>query len=249
MTGMLRIAAASMVGTMLEYFDFAVYNSLAALVFNRIFFPSFDPLAGTILAFATFAVGYLARPFGGILFGRLGDKRGRRYVLMTTLLLMGVTTVSMGLLPTYESAGIASPVLLVLLRFIQGMALGGEWAGAVLLSLEHGQADRRGRNGAWAQAGPSLGTLLATGLIALITVAMPPEAFQHWGWRIPFLASTVLIVFGLWLRKGVEETPLFEQLRLRNAMARAPVREVLGGYWRRLLIAGGVRIGSDVQYS
>lgn len=249
MTGMLRIAAASMVGTMLEYFDFAVYNSLAALVFNRIFFPSFDPLAGTILAFATFAVGYLARPFGGILFGRLGDKRGRRYVLMTTLLLMGVTTVSMGLLPTYESAGIASPVLLVLLRFIQGMALGGEWAGAVLLSLEHGQADRRGRNGAWAQAGPSLGTLLATGLIALVTLAMPPEAFQHWGWRIPFLASTVLIVFGLWLRKGVEETPLFEQLRLRNAMARAPVREVLAGYWRRLLIAGGVRIGSDVQYS
>ncbi len=238
-----------MVGTALEYFDFAVYNSLAALVFNRIFFPSFDPLAGTILAFATFAVGYLARPFGGILFGRLGDRRGRRYVLVATLLLMGVTTVSMGLLPTYERAGLASPLLLVLLRFVQGMALGGEWAGAVLLALEHGAPDRRGRNGAWAQVGPALGTLLATGLIALITFAMPPEAFQDWGWRLPFLASTVLIAFGLWLRTGVEETPLFEQLRSRNIVARAPVREVVAGHWRALLIAGGARIGADVQYS
>lgn len=249
MTAMRRIAAASMVGTMLEYFDFAVYNSLAALVFNRIFFPSFDPLAGTILAFATFAIGYLARPFGGVLFGRLGDRRGRRYVLMATLLLMGVTTVSMGLLPSYETAGLLSPLLLVLLRFVQGMALGGEWAGAVLLSLEHGRPDRRGRNGAWAQMGPALGTLLATGLIALITVAMPAEAFQDWGWRLPFLASAMLIVFGLWLRTGVEETPVFERLRSRNVIARAPVREVVVGHWRRLLIAGGARMGADVQYS
>lgn len=249
MTVMRRIALASMVGTALEYFDFAVYNSLAALVFNRIFFPSLDPLAGTILAFATFAVGYLARPFGGVLFGRLGDRRGRRYVLMATLLLMGVTTVSMGLLPTYESAGLASPLLLVLLRFVQGMALGGEWAGAVLLSLEHGATDRRGRNGAWAQVGPAVGTLLATGLIALITVSMSPGSFQSWGWRVPFLASVVLIAFGLWLRTGVDETPLFEQLRARNTVARAPVREVVAGHWRALLIAGGTRIGADVQYS
>ena len=249
MASMRRIAAASMVGTMLEYFDFAVYNSLAALVFNRIFFPSFDPLAGTILAFATFAVGYLARPFGGVLFGRLGDRRGRRFVLMATLLLMGVTTVAIGLLPTYRDAGIISPVLLVLLRFVQGMALGGEWAGAVLLSLEHGGPDHRGRNAAWAQVGPALGTLLATGFIALITVTMPAEAFQSWGWRLPFLASTVLIVFGLWLRTGVDETPLFEQLRTRQSLARSPVRDVLIGHWRRLLIAGGARIGADVQYS
>ena len=172
MTAMRRIAAASAIGTMLEYFDFAVYNSLAALVFNRIFFPAFDPLAGTILAFATFGVGYLARPFGGVVFGRLGDRRGRRYVLIATLLLMGVTTVSMGVLPTYQQAGIISPLMLVLLRFVQGMALGGEWAGAVLLGLEHGGPDHRGRNGAWAQIGPALGTLLATGLIALIALAI-----------------------------------------------------------------------------
>ena len=249
MTGMRRIAAASMIGTTLEYFDFAVYNSLAALVFNRIFFPSFDPLAGTILAFATFAVGYLARPFGGVFFGRLGDRRGRRYVLIATLLLMGTTTVAMGLLPTYQNAGIASPVLLVLLRFVQGTALGGEWAGAVLLALEHGVSDRRGRNGAWAQAGPSLGTLFATGFIALVTMAMPPTAFQQWGWRLPFLASAGLIAFGLWLRTGVDETPLFTELRTRAAVARAPVREVVANHWRRLLVAGGVRIGPDVLYS
>jgi MFS family permease len=234
---------------MLEYFDFAVYNSLAAIVFNRIFFPSFDPLSGTILAFATFAVGYLARPLGGVIFGRLGDRRGRRFVLMATLLMMGLATVCIGLLPTYEQAGIISPILLVLLRFVQGTALGGEWAGAVLLSLEHGEPDRRGRNGAWAQLGPSLGTLLATAFIAVLALLMPPAAFQSWGWRIPFLASSALIIFGLWLRSGVGETPLFEELRARQALARAPVREVVRGHWRRVLIGGGVRIGADVQYS
>ena len=249
MSASTRIATASMVGTTLEYFDFAVYNSLAAMVFNRLFFPSFDPLSGTILAFATFAVGYLARPLGGVVFGRLGDRRGRRFVLMATLLMMGFATVCIGLLPTYEQAGIMSPILLVLLRFVQGTALGGEWAGAVLLSLEHGEPHRRGRNGAWAQLGPSLGTLLATAFIAVITLVMPPAAFQSWGWRVPFLASSALILFGLWLRTGIGETPLFEELRARQAVAHAPVREVVVGHWRRLLIGGGVRIGADVQYS
>lgn len=246
---MRRIAAASMIGTALEYFDFAVYNSLAALVFNRIFFPAYDPLTGTLLAFATFAIGYLARPVGGVVFGRLGDRRGRRFVLMTTLVLMGAATLLIGLLPGYQQAGIISPLLLVLLRFAQGAAVGGEWAGAVLLSFEHGAADERGRNGAWAQMGPSLGTLLATACIALITVALSAADFLSWGWRIPFLASAGLIGFGLWLRTGVDETPLFEQLRARQALARAPLREVLAGHWRRLLIAGGARIGADVLYS
>jgi MFS family permease len=249
MTPMRRIAAASMIGTTLEYFDFAVYNSLAALVFNRIFFPAYDPLTGTLLAFATFAVGYLARPVGGVIFGRLGDRRGRRFVLMTTLVLMGVATLLIGLLPGYEQAGIISPLLLVLLRFVQGAAVGGEWAGAVLLSFEHGAPDERGRNGAWAQMGPSLGTLLATAFIAVITLTFSAANFQSWGWRIPFLASAGLIAFGLWLRGGVDETPLFEQLQARHALARAPLREVLAGHWRRLLVAGGARIGADVMYS
>ena len=238
-----------MIGTALEYFDFAIYNSLAALVFNRIFFPAYDPLTGTLLAFATFAVGYLARPVGGIIFGRLGDRRGRRFVLMTTLVLMGLATLLIGLLPGYKDAGIISPLLLVLLRFAQGAAVGGEWAGAVLLSFEHGADNQRGRNGAWAQMGPSLGTLLATACIAIITVAVSAADFLSWGWRLPFLASTGLIAFGLWLRTGVDETPLFEQLQARQALARAPLREVLAGHWRRLLIAGGARIGADVLYS
>jgi len=249
MPGIRRIATASMVGTTLEYFDFAAYNSLAAIVFNRLFFPTFDPMSGTVLAFATFAVGYLARPLGGIVFGRLGDRRGRRYVLMITLLLMGLSTLSMGLLPTYAVAGIASPIILVLLRFVQGAALGGEWAGAVLLALEHGAPDHRGRNASWAQMGPAVGTLLATGLIATISLTLSAESFESWGWRVPFLLSSVLVAFGLWIRTGVDETPLFVDLRRCHSVVDSPIREVLRHYWRRLLIAGGARIGPDVQYS
>ena len=244
-----RLATASIVGTTLEYYDFAVYNMLAALVFNRLFFPSVDPLSGTLLAFSTFAVGYLSRPVGGIIFGHLGDRFGRRFVLVATLLLMGITTALMGMLPTYESVGVVSPILLVVLRFIQGAALGGEWAGAVLLSVEHGDPLRRGRNASWAQMGPSLGTLLATGSIALITLLLSPDDFIAWGWRVPFFASVALVAFGLWIRVGVEETPLFKQIEQQRSKAQAPVSEVVRGHWRSLLIGGGVRIGPDVLYS
>ncbi|MBL8267156.1 MFS transporter [Steroidobacter sp.] len=244
-----RLATASIVGTTLEYYDFAVYNMLAALVFNRLFFPSFDPLSGTLLAFSTFAVGYLSRPVGGVIFGHLGDRYGRRFVLVATLLLMGITTALMGLLPTYTTAGIASPILLVVLRFIQGAALGGEWAGAVLLSVEHGDPQKRGRNASWAQMGPSLGTLLATGSIGLITLLLSPDEFLAWGWRLPFFASVVLVAFGLWIRVGVEETPLFKQIVQQRSKAQAPISEVVRGHWRSLLVGGGVRIGPDVLYS
>ncbi|MDY7805338.1 MFS transporter [Burkholderia stagnalis] len=244
-----RLATASMIGTSLEWYDFTIYNTLAALVFNRLFFPSVDPLAGTILAFSTYAVGYVSRPLGGFVFGNLGDRIGRRAVLMLTLVLMGLTTALMGALPTYASAGLLSPILLVALRFVQGVALGGEWAGAVLLSVEHGDQNRRGLSASWTQVGPSFGTLLGTGCIALVTLATSPDGFLAWGWRLPFAASLLLVGFGLWLRHGVDETPQFEQLAESNATAEIPVAEVLKHYWRRLLIAGGVRIGSDVLYA
>lgn len=244
--GMPRLAMASIAGTALEYYDFAVYNTLTALVFNKLFFPNFDPLSGTLLAFATFWVGYLSRPLGGVLFGHLGDRHGRRFVLVITLLMMGITTMLIGLLPTYEQVGVLAPILLVTLRFAQGVALGGEWAGAVLLSVEHGSDNQRGRNASFAQMGPSIGTLVASGAIALTLTLVPQELFLDWGWRLPLLASVVLVGFGLWLRAGVTETPQFTQLKER---ARSPLGEVVRHHWRRLIIAGGVRMGPDVMYS
>jgi MFS family permease len=206
---MSRLAGASMIGTTLEWYDFTVYNTMAALIFNKLFFPSFDPVAGAILSFSTYAVGYLSRPFGGVIFGRLGDTLGRRVVLVITLIIMGLTTAGMGLLPTYAAVGVASPILLVALRFIQGVALGGEWAGAVLLAMEQ---DKRGLNASWTQIGPSAGTLIATGVITLITTLLSDADFTGWGWRLPFVGSLLLVGVGLWIRTGVEETPAFKAL-------------------------------------
>ena len=244
-----RLATASLIGTTLEYYDFAVYSTLAALVFNRLFFPAFDALSGTILALSTFAVGYVARPIGGLIFGYLGEHFGRRFVLVTTLVVMGTTTAMIGLLPTYESAGVLAPILLVVLRFVQGTALGGEWAGAVLLCVEHGSDTQRGRNGAWTQVGPSLGTLIATGLLALIAAVLSPAEFQAWGWRLPFLASVFLVIFGLWIRRGIGETPVYEELHRSRLKSHAPISEVLKLHWRGVLRVIGARVGPDVWYS
>jgi len=244
---MKRLAFASVVGTTLEYYDFAVYNTLAALVFNQVFFPTVDPLSGALLAFATFWVGYLSRPVGGLLFGHLGDRRGRRFVLVITLLIMGFTTLAIGLLPTYAQIGVFAPVLLVALRFVQGMALGGEWAGAVLLTMEHGSERERGRNASFAQMGPAIGVLLATASVALTTWLLTSEELLAWGWRLPLLASALLVAFGLWVRRSVPETPQFHQVD--QTSHRAPLRELLRDHWRGLAIAGAVRVGPDVLYS
>jgi MFS family permease len=248
-TSATRLATASLVGTTLEWYDFTIYNTLAALIFNRLFFPSFDPLTGTILAFSTYAVGYMSRPFGGMIFGHLGDKLGRRSVLVITLIGMGAASGLMGLLPTYASIGVLSGVLLVLLRFLQGVALGGEWAGAVLISVEHGDQLRRGQNASWTQCGPAIGILLGTGCLALTTYLTSPDGFISWAWRIPFGISIVLVGFGLWIRRSVEETPMFKELEETGAQARTPIGDVLRFHWRQLLVASGVRIGPDVVYS
>lgn len=245
----LRLATASAIGTTLEWYDFVIYNVMAALIFNRLFFPSFAPLTGTLLAFSTYAVGYLSRPFGGMLFGHLGDRRGRRFVLVATLLVVGLATCLIGALPTYAQWGAWSPVLLVGLRFLQGAALGGEWAGAVLISIEHGAANRRGWNGCFAQIGPACGTLLGTGVVSLTTLTLSPAAFESWGWRIPFWCSAVLVSFGWWVRRRVEETPVFIELAQHRAKAHTPVAEILRRHTRPLLLCIGVRFGSDICYS
>jgi MFS family permease len=201
------------------------------------------------MAYMTFAVGYVSRLPGGILFGHLGDRYGRRFVLVVTLIVMGTTTMLIGLLPTYSQIGVLAPILLVSLRFLQGMALGGEWAGAVLLTVEHGDDRSRGRNASYAQMGPPIGVLLATGVIALTTWLIPPEDLLAWGWRLPLLVSVVLVVFGLWLRVGVTESPQFRAAQRSGAQSRAPIGEVVRTQWRGLLLAGGSRIGPDVMFS
>ena len=245
----MRLAAASSVGTTLEWYDFTVYNVMAALVFNVVFFPSFDPLSGTLVAFSTYAVGYLSRPLGGIVFGSLGDRLGRRFVLVSSLLAMGVATALIGFLPPYDSWGVWSAALLITLRFAQGAAIGGEWAGAVLLSLEHGAWHQRGRNGSFAQVGPACGTILGTGVVAALTAALSPSAFESWGWRIPFWSSAALVGFGFWLRRGVEETPVFLELESRRAKVRIPITAIFRHHLRSLLAGIGIRIGPDVVYA
>jgi MFS family permease len=244
-----RLAAASSVGTTLEWYDFTIYNIMAALVFNVVFFPKYDPMVGTLLAFSTYAVGYFSRPLGGFLFGHLGDRLGRRFVLFATLILMGTATCLIGLLPSYQHWGVWSPALLVLLRFIQGAALGGEWAGAVLLSLEHGNARQRGRNGSYAQLGPACGTILGAATAAGITLWLAPASFESWGWRTPFALSAVLVAFGIWVRGGVAETPAFTQLRSHRSTSSAPIKEVARHHLRALLTSIGARVGPDVAYA
>jgi metabolite-proton symporter len=242
------VIAASLIGTSLEWYDFFLYSTAAAVVFNTLFFPDFAPVTGTLLAFSTAAIGFVARPLGGILFGHLGDRRGRKRVLVITLLMMGTATMLIGALPTYESIGVAAPLLLALLRFIQGLGLGGEWGGAVLMTLEHGAPDRRGLNCSWPQVGVPMGNLLAAGALGLLGALMDEDAFLSWGWRLPFLLSGVLVLAGLWIRLTVAESPLFAEVERSGATVKMPLLEVLRRHPRELLIAMAARIGTDVAF-
>jgi metabolite-proton symporter len=241
-----------MIGTTIEWYDFFLYNSAAVLVFNTLFFPTSDPLTGTLLAFTTYALGFAARPVGGLVFGHYGDKIGRKRLLVLSLVLMGGATFAIGLLPTYASIGLAAPLLLTFLRLIQGFALGGEWGGAVLIVSEHGSSRRRGLWASFPQAGVPAGNLVATAVLAVLAAVQSDDAFLSWGWRIPFLLSAVLVGVGLWIRLAVAESPVFldaaKRAAERGVAEKAPVVEVFRHSWRQVLIAMGARMGENVSY-
>ncbi|MGW1891856.1 MFS transporter [Streptomyces sp. NPDC002004] len=244
---MVRLAAASLAGTAIEFYDFFVYGTAAALVLGPLFFPTFSPLAGTLAAFGTFGAGFVARPLGSMLFGHIGDRHGRRPVLIVSLLLTGASTVAVGCVPTYGSIGVAAPVVLLVLRFLQGIGVGGEWGGAVLLTAEHAPASRRGLWASFPQIGPPLGFLLANGIVLALSATLTDAQFTDWGWRVPFWAAGALALAGLWLRRSVTESPHFLELRDR---ARLPLVEVMRGHGRLVLLtAGALAIGYAVFYT
>lgn len=238
---MMRVAMASMAGTAIEAFDFLAYGTAAALVFNKLFFPSFDPATGTLAAFGAFASGLFARPVGGIIFGHFGDRIGRKSMLIVSLVLMGICTVLIGLLPTYESIGVWAAVLLVLLRIGQGISFGGELGGAMLMAVEHAPAGKKSFFGSMPQAGAPIGILLSSGAFALMNL-LPNESFMSWGWRVPFLASSILIAVGVFIRLKVEETPDFAAVKKQHKTSLLPARDVLVRHMRPLLLTIGGKL-------
>ncbi|MEU5636130.1 MFS transporter [Streptomyces rishiriensis] len=242
-----RLAAASLTGTAIEFYDFFVYGTAAALVLGPLFFPTFSPQAGTLAAFATFGVGFVARPLGAVLFGHVGDRRGRRPVLVVSLLLTGASTVAVGCVPAYDTIGAAAPVLLLGLRFLQGLGLGGEWGGAVLLTAEHAPAGRRALWSSFPQVGPAVGFLLANGMMLALSATLTEAQFAQWGWRVPFWAAGALAVCGLWLRTSLPESPRFLEI---DDHARVPLAEVAREHWRLVLLtAGALAVGYAIFYA
>ncbi|MEV2272723.1 MFS transporter [Nonomuraea africana] len=237
--------ASSFLGSVIEYYDFLLYATASAVVFNKVFFSNLSPLVATVASFGTFATGYLARPIGGIVFGHFGDRLGRKQMLVLTMILMGVASFLIGLLPTYAQIGTVAPVMLVLLRVLQGIAVGGEWGGAVLMSAEHAT----GRRGLWASftnAGAPFGMVLSTAALTGTAAAVGEEAFLSWGWRVPFLISILLLGLGLFVRMRVEETPVFNAARSQDAPRTAPLVDVLRNHPRTLLLAAGVGMSAFV---
>ncbi|MER5626527.1 MFS transporter [Streptosporangium sp. NPDC002544] len=244
-----KIVGASLIGTTIEWYDFFLYGSAAALVFPKLFFPESEPLTGTLLAFLTYAVGFVARPLGALVFGHYGDRVGRKKLLVLSLLLMGGATFLIGCLPTHAAIGMVAPLLLTLLRLVQGFALGGEWGGAVLIVSEHGDAERRGFWASWPQAGAPGGNLLATAVLAALAAIQTEEAFLSWGWRVPFLLSGVLVLVGMWIRLSISESPVFQQAVANAEPAPSmPIIEVFRHHWRDVITAIGARFAENVSY-
>lgn len=241
-----KVAYATIVGTTVEWYDFFIYAAAAGLIFKDLFFAPAGNTLGTMLAFATVGISFLFRPLGALLAGYLGDKYGRRIVLIMTLVLMGLATTCIGLLPTYASIGVAAPILLLILRILQGLAAGGEWGGAVLMAVEHAPTHKRGRFGSFPQIGVPLGLILASGMFALMTgVVAPGDAFIEWGWRIPFLLSIVLLFIGHWIRRTVEESPVFEEIKERKSASHTPIRDLFKNHALLVLLAALVFAGNS----
>lgn len=243
-----RVVTASAVGSTIEYYDFFLYGTAAALVFPAVFFPNFDPVAGTILSFGTFAVGFISRPLGALVCGHYGDRIGRKAMLMLTLLLMGGATTAIGLLPTYDSVGVAAPLLLITMRFLQGFSFGGELGGAAVMAVEHAPKGRRGFWGSIPYVGSPIGQGLSTALLLLIAVAISEDAFVAWGWRIPFVASFVMVAVGYYIRVRVMESPVFTELRQNRELVKRPVLRLLRTEPRQLLLNTGLHLGITVTF-
>ncbi|KEA50969.1 major facilitator transporter [Mangrovibacter sp. MFB070] len=236
-----KVLIASLTGSAIEWFDYFLYGTAAALMFNKLFFPMVDPVIGMMLAWLSFSLTFFIRPIGGVVFAHIGDRIGRKKTLVLTLSLMGGATVMIGLLPDYNSIGLWAPALLILLRIIQGMGIGGEWGGALLLAYEYAPASRKGFFGSIPQAGVTIGMLMATFMVSLMTL-FSEEQFLAWGWRIPFILSAVLVLLGLWIRKDIDETPDFKAVKQSGKLSKTPLRETLKYHWRQVLIAAGLKV-------
>lgn len=243
-----RVAFASAIGCVIEWYDFFLYGVVAGLVFNKLFFPNEEPFIGILLAYATFAVGFVARPIGGIVFGHFGDRLGRKGMLVLTLLIMGISTFLIGVLPTYETAGIWAPILLLLLRVLQGLGIGGEWGGAVLMAVEYAPKERRGFYGSWPQIGVPAGLFIATVVVALLS-QLSDQAFLAWGWRVAFLFSAVLVAIGLYIRLKILETPLFRELKSSQEEAKVPFFELWKTHARETILGMGCRFIEGVTFN
>lgn len=241
-----RVVWSSVLGSTVEWYDFLIYGTAAALLFNRLFFPSFSPAIGTLAAFGTYAVGFVARPLGGAIFGHFGDRVGRKAMLAMTILIMGLGTFLIGCLPTYEQIGIFAPVLLITLRMLQGIGIGGEWGGAVLMVIENVPNERRGYYGSLVQLGYPIGVISSTGIFALIS-NLPQREFLAWGWRVPFLLSAILVGIGLFVRLRLSETPVFRQVQAQHEVAKIPLLEILAKHRDTFLVAVGLKV-SEIAF-
>ena len=246
---MRKIATASVIGTTVEWYDLFLFGTASALVFNQVFFPNLPPAVGTILAFLTFAAAYVARTLGAILFGHFGDRLGRKSMLLISLLTMGAATLAIGLVPDYNTIGLAAPFILLTLRIIQGLALGGEWGGAVLMTVEHAPEDKRGWYGSLVQVGVPFGTLLANVAFLIVTASVSQEALVSWGWRVPFIASVLLVAVGIYIRLNIEETPSFQQVREQGAKAKLPFAYLMKHYWKQVILGGVATLSTGSTFT